>query len=235
MNQVYSNPYVVAQSDAESRAQFVRKTYLHLAGAIAVFVVVMAALVNSPIAAPLTNLMVGTQFSWLIVLGLFMGVSWLADRWATSDTSRAMQYAGLGLFILAEAIIFLPLIMLAVSLTESASLLVTAGMITGGLFLGLTAIVLTTRIDFSFLRGVLMIGGFVALGFIAASILFGFNLGTIFSVVMVAFAGAAILYQTSNVFRTYRTDQYVAASLALFSSIALMFWYVLRLLIASRN
>ena len=46
---------------------------------------------------------------------------------------------------------------------------------------------------------------------------------------MVIFAGAAILYQTSNILRHYRTDQHVAAALALFAAIALLFWYILRL------
>jgi FtsH-binding integral membrane protein len=58
----------------------------------------------------------------------------------------------------------------------------------------------------------LVIGSFVALGLIVASIIFGFTLGVIFSVVMVGLAAAAILYYTSNILRYYRTDQYVAAS-----------------------
>jgi uncharacterized protein len=101
--------------------------------------------------------------------------------------------------------------------------------------LGLTVVALTTRTDFSFLRGVLVIGGFVALGLIAASILFGFTLGLIFSVVMVGFASAAILYYTSNVLHYYRTDQYVAASVTLFASVALLFFYVLQILISLRS
>jgi FtsH-binding integral membrane protein len=52
---------------------------------------------------------------------------------------------------------------------------------------------------------------------------------------MVLFAGAAILYSTSNVFLHYRTDQYVAASLSLFASIALLFWYILRILLSFRR
>jgi FtsH-binding integral membrane protein len=44
---------------------------------------------------------------------------------------------------------------------------------------------------------------------------------------MVAFAGAAILYDTSNILHRYRTDQHVAASLSLFASVALLFWYIL--------
>ena len=57
----------------------------------------------------------------------------------------------------------------------------------------------------------------------------GFNLGTYFSMAMIGFAGAAILYDTSKVLRDYPEDRYIAAALQLFASIALMLWYVLRL------
>jgi FtsH-binding integral membrane protein len=86
-----------------------------------------------------------------------------------------------------------------------------------------------TRKDFSFLRGLLMWGGMLALVAIAGGVLFGFELGTWFSVAMIGFAGAAVLYDTSNVLHHYPEDRYVGAALELFASIALMFWYVLRL------
>jgi len=44
---------------------------------------------------------------------------------------------------------------------------------------------------------------------------------------MVAFAGTAILYNTSQVLHNYNTKQHVAASLTLFAGIALLFWYIL--------
>ena len=74
-----------------------------------------------------------------------------------------------------------------------------------------------------------MFGGFAALGLIACGIIFNFELGAMFTYAMIAFACAYILYDTSNVMLHYRTSQYVAASLALFASVALLFWYVLRL------
>jgi FtsH-binding integral membrane protein len=51
---------------------------------------------------------------------------------------------------------------------------------------------------------------------------------------MVAFAGTAILYQTSNVLHRFRTDQHVAAALVLFASVALLFWYILRIFSSRR-
>ena len=236
MNNAYQNPYLsAADASIAERSQFLRRTYLHLAAAILAFAGLEAVFLNSPIAPAMTKLMVGTQYSWLIVLGLFMGASWLAQKWAQSGTSVAMQYAGLGLYVLAEAIIFIPILTIAVYQLQEPNLVAMAGMITMGLFLGLTAVVVTTKKHFSFLGGFLKIGSFVALGFIVASIAFGFSLGTLFAGVMVLFAGAAILYQTSAIFQQYSTGQYVAAALGLFASVALLFFYVLQFLMGRRH
>lgn len=178
--------------------------------------------------------MMGGQFSWLIVLGAFMGVSWIADKWARSNASPGKQYLGLGLFIVAEAIIFLPLLFIAIYYS-SPDVIPMAGIITGLLFAGLTATAFITRKDFSFMKGILTIGGFVAMGVIVCSMIFGFNLGLFFSGAMVLFAGGSILYTTSNIIHHYRTDQHVAAALSLFSGVMLLLWYVIRILMAVRR
>jgi FtsH-binding integral membrane protein len=165
-------------------------------------------------------------FSWFIVLALFMGVSFLANWWAHSSTSKTMQYLGLGLYVVAEAIIFVPLLFIAANFSGGDTI-VKAGIVSLGLFAGLTATVFITRKDFSFLGPILTIGGFIALGFIAASLLFGFSLGSLFAFIMVGFAATAILYSTSNVLHQYHPSQHVAASLSLFASVALLFWYIL--------
>jgi FtsH-binding integral membrane protein len=233
MNTAYSNTFgnqVVADALPEERVAFIRKTYLHLAGAIGLFILLEGYLIMSGKAYVLAETMLGTRYSWLIVLVAFMGVSWIADRWANSNSSIPLQYLGLTLFTIAETIIFAPLMFMAVSYSGGGyETLAKAGIVTLGLFLGLTAVVLMTRKDFSFLGPILMIGSFVALGFIASGIIFGFNLGSIFSFAMVAFAGAAILYDTSNILHRYNTNQHVAASLSLFASVALLFWYIIRI------
>jgi len=221
------------QSAAEAlpaqRAQFIRKTYLLLAAAIAAFILVEGFLFASGAAEMIATLVFsGGAIGWLLVLGLFMVVSYIARSWATSETSTATQFLGLGIAVLAEAVIFVPLITIAaVRSADPFALLMKAGIVTIGLFLGITATVFITRSDFSFLGPILAIGGFAALGFIVASALFGFSLGTVFAFVMVAFAGTAILYETSNVLHRFNTSQYVAASLTLFAAIALLFWYIL--------
>lgn len=218
----------VADAAPADRASFIRRTYSLLAVAILAFIAVEGFLFASGMATVIASVIFkGGMIGWLLVLGLFMGVSFLANRWATSETSVTTQYLGLGIFIIAEAIIFVPLIMVATYYSGDASVLIKAGVVTLGLFLGITMTVFITRTDFSWLGPILAIGGFAALGFIVASAIFGFTLGNVFAFVMVAFAGTAILYETSNVLHRFNTKQHVAASLTLFASVALLFWYIL--------
>jgi len=218
----------VADAAPVERAAFIRKTYLLLAAAIMAFVVIEAGLFVSGAAVVILSVISAAgSMGWLLVLGAFMGASFLATRWANSDTSSASQSLGLLLYVIAQAIIFVPLIAMAMYYSGDTTVLVKAGIVTFGLFLGLSLTVFITRTDFSFLGPILAIGGFVALGFIISSVLFGFSLGSVFAFVMVAFASTAILYQTSNILHQYNTKQHVAASLALFASISLLFWYIL--------
>lgn len=238
MNTTYENfnsSYAAANALPAERASFIRKTYLHVAGALLLFILMEFYLIGSGAGAAIAQTMLGGAYSWLIVLGAFMGISMLANWWANSQTSKPLQYLGLLLYVVAEAIIFLPLLFLAAIKSDGYTMIAQAGVVSLGLFLGLTAVVFLTRKDFSFLGPVLMVGFFVALGVIVASLLFGFSLGLLFSFVMVAFAGGAILYETSNVLHKYNTNQYVAASLAIFASVALLFWYILRIFMGSRN
>jgi FtsH-binding integral membrane protein len=227
--------YVTAgNAAAADRTTFIRQTYLHVAGALGMFVILETLLMATPLAPALTQLMVGGRFSWLIVIGLFAFVSHISNKWASTATTLGGQYAGLGLYVVAEVIILCPLLMIA-SRMGSDGVILRAALITVGAFLGLTWVAFTTGKDFSFMAGFLKVGCLVALATIVVGILFGFNPGLWFTGAMLLLVGAMILYQTSNVIHHYHTSQYVAAALGLFSSLATMFWYVLRLLLSSRD
>jgi FtsH-binding integral membrane protein len=219
------------QAIAGSREKFIVRTYNHLFLAIVAFALIEIGLFLSGLAPLIAQAMMGT--SWLLVLGGFIIVSWLASRVAHRSASLPKQYAALGAFVVAEAIIFVPLLYIAnvyaPGAIQSAALCTIAG------FAGLTGIAFWTRKDFSFLGGILRWAFVCALVLIVAGVLFGFKLGIFFSVGMVALAGASILYDTSNVLHHFPEDRYVGAALELFASVALMFWYVLRIFIASRD
>jgi FtsH-binding integral membrane protein len=235
------NPYAspmgpfAAMAAADERSSFITKTYLHLTGAIALFVALETVILSTPGVENLMAMMFATRYSWLIVMGLFMLVSYIANNWATSATSIGIQYVGLALYVVAEAVIFSPMLYIATKVPKFEGVVTSAAIATLGLFAVLTAVVFITRKDFSFLRGILMFGGFAAMGFIAVAILFNFQIGPIFTYAMIAFACGYILYDTSNVLHHYRIGQHVAASLALFASVALLFWYILQLFLRSRD
>jgi FtsH-binding integral membrane protein len=233
MSSSYDNPFVAAaDGELEARQTFIRRTYLHLAAALLSFVMIEAILMQIPALEGLVDLMLG---AWWLVLLAFVGVSWLADKWARSDLAPGVQYLGLALYVVAEAVIFLPLLHLVVYRVGDPQIIPMAGIITGLLFVGLTATAFWSGVNFSFLRGALMIGGMVAVGAIICSLIFGFSLGIVFSSTMLLFAGGSILYTTSSIIHEYRTDQYVAASLALFAGVMLLLWYVIRILLAARK
>jgi len=226
MENVYANIRSVADSEANVRAEFIKKTYLHLGLAVLAFVGVECFLFSVPGLAEKSLGLIGG--SWLIVLVAFMGVSWISEKWARSSTSVGMQYAGLLLFVLAEALIFLPLLFMAANFAPPGTIM-KAAVVTGITFGGLTIVPFTTKQDFSFLGTGLRVLAFLAFGLIVVSIFTGWNMGNLFSFAMVAFAAGCILYQTSGIMRHYHPGQHVAAALGLFASVALLFWYILRI------
>ena len=221
----------VARLDISTRGAFITRTYTHLLGAILAFALIEIYLFETGIAATIANVLLGG--SWLIVLGGFMILSWIATHFAHNSKSTGTQYGALGLFVIGEAIIFTPLLYLAESVApgviESAATVTLLG------FLGLTIVAFRTRKDFSFLGGILRWGFICAIVLIVASLLFGFQLGTFFTVVMIALDGGAILYDTSNILHRYPEDRHVGAALQLFASVALLFWYILQFFLSSRD
>lgn len=218
----------VSTRDIDARVSFIRRTYAHLIGAVLAFVGLEVALFQSGAASVMMRALGSMPYAWLIVLGVFALVGWVADWWAHNMESKPLQYLGLGLYVVAEALIFVPLLFMATKYSDPWAL-PGAAITTLTTFAGLTVAVFVTKKDFSFMRTGLIMASFLSLGVIVASILFGFKLGILFSGLMVLIASGTILYNTSNILHHYRTDQHVAASLSLFSSVALLFWYILRI------
>jgi FtsH-binding integral membrane protein len=242
----------VGQSD---RLRFIRLTYIHLFGAICAFAALEWCFFHVPflinkVTIPLSKFALGigqsaqvARWNWAIVLGVFMAVSWVADYWARHSKGKGMQYLGLGLYVVAEALIFVPLLLIVAIKTEmiiaatgkDPNVIRDAAFCTLAIFGALTGFVLISKKDFSFMRGFLVMMSAAAMMLIVLSLIFGFNLGIVFAVGMVVLAAGYILYQTSQVLAHYNTNSYVAAALALFSSIALMFWYIIQIFMKARE
>ncbi len=216
---------------AIERADFYKKTYAHVAGGVLFFILVITLFLNTPVIRDFALSLTQGKM-WFLMLGGFMLATTFAEKMAINSHEKNKQYLGFGIYIVAEAFIFIPLINIALNASGGENLIMQAAIVTLSLFAGLSSVVFFTGKDFSFMKTGLMVGGFIALGLIAAGLLFGFDLGLWFSVGMVVLAGGTILYQTSNLVHRYSTDQYVAAALGLFASLMLLFWYILRIFLS---
>ncbi len=218
---------LVAHTSDEERVAFYKKTYSHVAAGVLVFILFEYLLLQSETIVDFMLSM--TQgWRWLIMLGGFMFITNYAEKMTLKTPDKNTQYLAFGLYILAEAFIFVPLIHIAAYYMDSGpEILNQAAITTLALFTGLSSIVFVTKKDFSFLKASLTVGFFIAMGLIVAGSLFGFNMGLWFSVGMCVLAAGAILYQTSNLVNKYSSDEYIPAALGLFASLMLLFWYVL--------
>lgn len=229
MENQLSEKVVVGHLSEVERAAFYRKTYAHVAGGVLVFILFEFLLLQSDTIVEFM-LSMTEGYKWLLMLGGFMLATNYAEGMALRTSDKNMQYLAYAIYIFFEALIFVPMIYIAAFYMESGpEILNQAAILTLALFTGLSAVVLLTKKDFSFLKTGLTIGFFIAIGLIIAGTIFGFNLGLWFSVAMCLLAGGSILYQTSNLVNKYSVDEYIPASLGLFASLMLLFWYILRI------
>lgn len=228
-------PVTAAQARASERAAFIRRTYAHLAGAVLALIGLTALLFTAlGVEGRLTlvKAMVSTPWMWLIITLVWMGASHVARMMATARSSVGTQYAGLALEVVAWSVMFMPILVVVSDLMKQPQLIYQAGLLTAAVFGGLTMSVFITKKDYSFLGPILCVGGWIALGVIVCAILFGFSLGLFFSFAMVALIAGYILYNTSNVMHHWPVDMHVAAALELLSDVAILFWYILRILMS---
>lgn len=214
-----------AQQSAAVQRSFMVRVYAHLLGAIVAFIGVEWLLFTSGLAESFTRMVVNTN--WLLVLAGFMVASWLAQR-ATVAGSRGTQYVGLLGLVGAYALIFTPMLYVTMAEGQQGLIGLAAGITLVG-FVALSGIAITTAVDFSFMRSLLLWGGVVALGLIALGVFGLLELGTWFSVAMIGLAGGAVLHDTQRI-RNLPPGNEVGAAASLFGSVAMIFFYVLRLL-----
>ena len=205
---------VVSNLSVDQRAGFIRRTYGHLAMAIAFMAVSCAFLLQIGAGPVMLSFLSGGMVNYLIYFGLFVGAGIVADRWARSEHSLTMHYV-------------LPLLYIATLYNPSA--IMDAALTTAAMVTGLTYIAFTTKKDFSFMGPFLAVGSFIAIGTCIAGAIFGFELGLFAIGGIVLLSAGWVLWSTSNIIHVYQEHQHVAAALGLFASIALMFRFVLQM------
>jgi len=226
-----------ATAPVNVRAAFIRKTYLTLGAAILAFTALTGGLVYSGVAENIVKTVFVSRGAILALMVVFIVGGMAAQAMARSQSSPVIQWLGLIGYILLNTAIFLPILVVAETFPRYAGqhLAAQAGICTLMVFGALTFTVVATGKDFSFLRPFLMVLSFAALGLIVASLFLGFSLGLAFTVAMLVLAAGYVLYDTSNVLHHYPPTAHVAAALALFSSVTLMFYYMLRLFMSQSN
>ena len=233
-NLSFDTPIPVAKIDHEARAAFYKKTYTHVALAFLAFVLVEALVFSTP--ALVNGIMSIFMINKWMIIGVMIAFSFAAgyvERMAYTATDKKNQYIALGLYVLLEAFIFVPLIGIAFLTGGTGTIeniLLPGVIITVALFAGLVLTVFITGKDFSFLKAAVGMGMMIMIGIAVIGMIFGFNIGSWFSIGMIVLMAGAILYQTSQVAYAYHKEQYVAASVAIFASFMTLLFYVIRLL-----
>ena len=242
-----SNPFIVADAPAADRAAFFRRTYGLVAIGFAAFAALLAIFFvgfdrQSGIAFALFSglfSMIKSLGAWsvLLVMLAFWGATTVAQSMAFNRASRPAQYAGLGLYVVLEALIFIPLIGYVILSTKgnASTVLLPAGIVTAGMIGGLTALVFMTNLDFSFLKVAIILGSFAVLAIVLVAAIAGLSLGAWFSIAMIVLMATVILYQTNEIKNTLETDQHVAAAFILFSSFVTLLFYVIRFFAGGRR
>ncbi len=229
----------VAAAPVNERVAFIRRTYAHVFGAIVAFVGLSAALIASGVGEQIMrDMFAANRASGLILMVVFIVGSSLASYMAQGNKSVGTNYACLTLYVLLYTLLFVPILTIASDPKfgiGNPKLPLMAGMVTLMVFGALTAFVFISGKDFSFMGPILCVLSMVALGVIVASMFGLFSLGLVFCALMVALFAGYIIYDTSNIIHRYSTNEHVAASMALFGSVAMLFYYILMLFMSNRD
>ena len=199
---------------------------MHVAGALATLAILEFLLIQSGIGQSYFQTIQASKWYGIAAFGVFIVISMVANSWAHSGLSREKQYLGLGLYITALSLFFLPTFYVAN--TYYPGIMGHAFLVTLALVAGITFTAFTSKVNFSFLGKYLYVGMFVLIGVAISGWIFGFSLGLWFSGAAILVFGGFVLYDTSKIIHEYSTEQHVAASLALFASIAFLFINVLQ-------
>jgi FtsH-binding integral membrane protein len=215
-----------AQASVEERMGFVRKVYaLFFAATLFAIGGVGLALTVEPLQR------FAFEHPWIM---FFIMIGGVFAAQAVRHV-RGLNLVALFGFTALTGVIISPLI--GFVLAHNPASLWQAGLLTVGIFGGLTAYVFVSKRDFSFMRGMLTTGLIVVFLavvlnlFIVGSSALSFGISC---AALLLFSGF-VLYDTSNIIRRYPTNEYVAGALSLYLDAFNIFLALLRILNANRD
>ena len=216
MNQ--NNP-VVARTAASAIEinKVLRNTYMLLSMTL-MFSALMAGVSMVVGAPPMTN---------LITFGLSIVLLWFVlPKVANSGAGIAVVFAITGLLGFGLG----PILSMYAGIPNGGQIIATALGGTGVIFLGLSGYVLTTKKDFSFLGGFLVVGFLVVLGAALANIFLAIPaMSLAISAAVIFIMSGFILYDTSRIINGGETN-YILATVGLYLSIYNIFVSLLHIL-----
>jgi len=215
---------------------FYKKTYITAGISLLAWMFVVLGLFDTGIAESIADGM--GKVSWLLVLGIFWGASYIGEKLTFSE-EKEKQYMGLGIYIVAYSLIFVPLLSFVIDMSYGSwnyamdTVLIPAFLSAATVFAALTVTVFLTKTDFSFLRTIVVFGSFFALGAIVIFTVSGMHVGSWFAIAMIILMSVTILYETDQIKDKFNTSQHIGAGAMLFASFMVLLWYVIRLFTSS--
>jgi FtsH-binding integral membrane protein len=219
-DRVAARPFTAAEASVGDRIAFIRKVYSLF------FVATLFAVGGALLGLAYTPLMAAALQHPIIIFILMIGGVMGAQA---VRHVPGVNLAALFGFTTLTGVIISP-VLYVIGRTNPGSIL-QAGVLTVGIFGGLTAYVFISRRDFSFLRGMVTVGLVIVIGAALINLFVGsLGLGfAISSAALLLFAGF-VLYDTSNIIRRYPTNEYVAGALSLYLDAFNIFLALLRIL-----
>ncbi|KPJ91574.1 MAG: hypothetical protein AMJ53_11345 [Gammaproteobacteria bacterium SG8_11] len=173
--------------------------------------------------AVMTNM---PPMNFIIVLAGYFGLLFATHKFANSAMGLVFVFALTGFMGLTLG----PIINMYLNLPNGSQIVMTAMGGTGAIFLGLSGYALTTRKDFSFMGGFLMVGILVAFLAGLGALIFSMPmLSLAVSAMFVLLMSGLILFQTSQIIHGGETN-YILATVTLYVSIYNLFTSLLHLL-----
>ncbi|MCF6283320.1 MAG: Bax inhibitor-1/YccA family protein [Candidatus Polarisedimenticolaceae bacterium] len=209
------------QSSVLSTNKVVRNTYMLLS----------VTLLFSALMAGISMVMNLPHPGILLTLGGYFGLLFLTTKYRDSSLGIAFVFALTGFMGYTLG----PMLNAYLNLPNGGQIVMQALGGTGVIFLGLSGYALTTRKDFSFMGGFLMVGILVAFMAGLGAMIFSIPaLSLAVSAMFVLLMAGLILYQTSEIIHGGETN-YIMATVTLYVSIYNLFTSLLHLLGAFGN
>jgi modulator of FtsH protease len=221
----FGSPQIAARASLEERSGFVRKVYaLFFVG---IFFAIFGVAIGFMVPGVMEAIYYHPFIAFLALIGGVYGAQ------AVRHTP-GLNLAALFGFTTLTGVVISPA--MAIYQSYNPASIIQAGVLTVGIFGGLTAYVFISKKDFSFMRGMVVTGLIIVflsalLNMFIVSSAFGFAI----SVAALLLFSGFVLYDTSNIIRRYPTNEYVAGALSLYLDAFNIFLSLLRILNAGRR